>query len=67
MSRKMSFFKFVLLTLVMLTTMANPSKAAWGFGSSDPGKVLLRDVQVLTLYDGKMTTGTRFKISGREY
>ena len=33
--------------------------AGWGFGGNDPGKVKLRDVQVLTLKDGKMTTGRR--------
>ena len=32
---------------------------AWGFSSDDPGKVLLRDVQVLTLRAGQMTTGRR--------
>ena len=31
---------------------------AWG-SSSNPGKVLLRDVQVLTLRQGQMTTGRR--------
>ena len=30
----------------------------WG-SNEDPGKVLLRDVQVLTLKNGKMTTGRR--------
>jgi len=29
------------------------------WGSKDPGKVLLRDMQVLTLKNGKMTTGKR--------
>ena len=29
------------------------------WGSKDPGKVLLRDIQVLTLRNGKMTTGKR--------
>ena len=32
------------------------SNAGWG-SSNDPGKVLLRDVQVLTLKSGQMTTG----------
>ena len=32
---------------------------AWGFKSDNPGKVLLRDVQVLTLRLGQMTTGRR--------
>lgn len=32
---------------------------AWGFKSDNPGKVLLRDVQVLTLRHGQMTTGRR--------
>jgi len=34
------------------------SNAGWG-SSNDPGKVLLRDVQVLTLKSGQMTTGRR--------
>jgi len=34
------------------------SNAGWG-SSNDPGKVLLRDVQVLTLKAGQMTTGRR--------
>jgi hypothetical protein len=34
--------------------------AAWGFGGgSGDGKVLLKDVQTLTLHHGKMTTGRR--------
>ena len=48
-----------ILALVIVATLTTPTTAAWGFGSSDPGKVLLRDVQVLTLHDGKMTTGRR--------
>ena len=39
---------------------AEMSSAGWGFGDSDPGsKVLAKEVSVLTLYDGKMTTGRR--------
>ena len=52
------------LTVVVFTIglVSYPSEvsAAWGFSSgSEPGKVLLRDVQVLTLRDGDMTTGRR--------
>lgn len=32
------------------------------WGSKDPGKVLLRDIQVLTLRQGKMTTGKRSSV-----
>ena len=55
-----------LLAVVILTSLSQPSTAAWGFGSSDPGKVLLRDVQVLTLHDGKMTAGELLVTSLRE-
>ncbi len=49
---------FLIISLAVLVCLVvTPTLAAWGFGSSDPGKVLLRDVQVLTLHSGKMTTG----------
>jgi len=38
-------------------TLALSDVHCWG--SKDPGKVLLRDIQVLTLRNGKMTTGKR--------
>ena len=45
---------------ILLVCMAVGTCAAWGGGfSNDPGKVRLQDVQVLTLKDGKMTTGKR--------
>ena len=47
----------VAISLAILFGLLGPSLAAWGFGSTDPGKVLLKDVQVLTLHSGKMTTG----------
>ena len=49
--------KVFVIVFAVLLGLAGPSLAAWGFGSSDPGKVLLKDVQVLTLHSGKMTTG----------
>merc|ERR1719411_817222 len=48
-----------LVFLILLSTIISQASAAWGFGSSDPGKVSLRDVQVLTLKAGQMTTGRR--------
>ena len=33
-------------------------EAAWGFGDSKADKVLLKDIQVLTLHAGRSTTGT---------
>jgi hypothetical protein len=45
--------------LVLLVCILPYSLAAWGFGGSDPGKVRLQDVQVLTLKQGHMTTGRR--------
>ena len=50
-------FKVFVLIFAVLFGLVGPSFAAWGFGSSDPGKVLLKDVQVLTLHSGKMKTG----------
>ena len=47
----------VMVLVVILGTIFINSTAAWG--SNDPGKVLLKDVQVLTLKAGKMTTGRR--------
>lgn len=47
----------VLVLVVILGTIFINSTAAWG--SNDPGKVLLKDVQVLTLKAGQMTTGRR--------
>lgn len=48
----------IVLAATLLLISTNPCIAAWGFGS-DPGKVLLKDVQVLTLRTGQMTTGRR--------
>ena len=48
-----------LFALIVVSVVIQTSSAAWGFGGSDPGKVKLKDVQVLTLKDGKMTTGRR--------
>merc|ERR1712038_394763 len=48
-----------LVFLILLSTIISQASAAWGFGSKDPGKVLLKDVQVLTLKAGQMTTGRR--------
>ena len=50
-----------LLLLVALTsTFSVQGAEAWGFGGgSDPGKVLMKDVTVLTLYEGQMTSGRR--------
>ena len=48
-----------LLVTVVCLALALPSSvlAGWGFGGgNDPGKVLLQDVQVLTLKQGKVTT-----------
>ena len=50
---------FWLLSLLIMSHMVAKGSAGWGFGGNDPGKVKLRDVQVLTLKDGKMTTGRR--------
>lgn len=49
----------ILLCIYLIICLVVPSWGAWGFGASDSGKVLLRDVQVLTLQAGKMTTGRR--------
>ena len=48
-----------LVFLILMSTIISQASAAWGFGSKDPGKVLLKDVQVLTLKAGQMTTGRR--------
>lgn len=48
----------ILLPTFILACLS-PTNAAWGFNSNDPGKVLLRDIQVLTLKSGQMTTGRR--------
>ena len=47
----------MLFKVFIFVLTLNLSNAGWG--SSDPGKVLLRDVQVLTLKSGQMTTGRR--------
>jgi len=52
----MSKTSILVLVVILSTIFIN---AAWGFGSKDPGKVLLKDVQVLTLKAGQMTTGRR--------
>ena len=49
-----------MMLAVVLLCMAVGNSAGFGGGwSNDPGKVLLQDVKVLTLKDGKMTTGRR--------
>ena len=48
--------------LVLLWLVLGQASASWGGGWSsgnDPGKVKLKDVGVLTLRHGKMTTGRR--------
>ena len=58
--KKDSFEKMKeMLTIFLIFGLCSQTLAAWGFGSKDPGKVLLRDVQVLTLKNGQMTTGRR--------
>jgi hypothetical protein len=47
------------LVVALWALLASLGECAWGFGSSDAGKVLLRDVQVLTLRSGHKTTGRR--------
>merc|ERR1712107_433993 len=47
--------KYMIFGLILLINDIH----GWGFSSDDPGKVLLRDVQVLTLRAGQMTTGRR--------
>merc|ERR1711988_166142 len=54
--KMMSKTSILILVVVLSTIFINPT-AAWG--SNDPGKVLLKDVQVLTLKAGQMTTGRR--------
>ena len=51
---KMILASWLLLSLVALIPYGVEGK----WGSSDPGKVLLRDVHVLILKNGKMTTGS---------
>ena len=48
----------MLFKVFIFVLTLNLSNAGWG-SSNDPGKVLLRDVQVLTLKSGQMTTGRR--------
>ena len=48
----------MILKIFIFVLTLNLSNAGWG-SSNDPGKVLLRDVQVLTLKSGQMTTGRR--------
>ena len=48
----------MLFKIFIFVLTLNLSSAGWG-SSNDPGKVLLRDVQVLTLKSGQMTTGRR--------
>ena len=50
--------KYEWTVLFIFCLWIDPGVAAWGFGN-DPGKVLLRDVQVLTLKSGQMSTGRR--------
>jgi len=52
-----NFVKMISKIFIFALTL-NLSNAGWG-SSNDPGKVLLRDVQVLTLKSGQMTTGRR--------
>ena len=49
-------FSTHILVLTILAVSVPDTLAGWG---NDPGKVLLKDVQTLTLRDGKMTTGRR--------
>jgi len=49
----------VMIGIVVICMAVSTASAAWGFGGEDHGKVKLKDVQVLTLKDGKMTTGHR--------
>lgn len=54
--------KVILSTLLLALTAALSVQCAqaWGFGGgNDPGKVLMKDVSVLTLYEGQMTSGRR--------
>lgn len=48
--------------LLCLACLALMVSGAHSWGSKDPGKVLLRDVQVLTLRQGKMTAGKRSSV-----
>ena len=48
-----------LLNLIILYVSLPHCWASWGFGGDKAKKVLLRDVNVLTLYPGKMTTSRR--------
>ena len=57
MTRGVKMLASWLLLLGPLALIPYGVEGKWG--SNDPGKVLLRDVQVLTLKNGKMTTGRR--------
>lgn len=52
-----NFANMIIKIFIFILTLSL-SNAGWG-SSNDPGKVLLRDVQVLTLKSGQMTTGRR--------
>ena len=53
------YLKMGLKVIIFGLCMLISDIQAWGFKSDNPGKVLLRDVQVLTLRNGQMTTGRR--------
>ena len=53
------YLKMGLKVIIFGLCMLISDIQAWGFKSDNPGKVLLRDVQVLTLRHGQMTTGRR--------
>ena len=59
LSHQIIGFYRMLLGVMVICVALHTANAAWGFGGKDPGKVRLKDVQVLTLKDGKMTTGHR--------
>ena len=52
----MTNFVNMIMKIFIFALTLSLSNAGWG-SSNDPGKVLLRDVQVLTLKSGQMTTG----------
>ncbi|KAG7164455.1 store-operated calcium entry-associated regulatory factor-like [Homarus americanus] len=54
--RSISMMSPVALGLVLIALCPGTVLSAWGFNS---GSVLLKDIEVLTLYNGKMTQGQR--------
>ena len=49
----------LLATLLAVSIFPPPTLGAFGFGSGDKDKVLLKDVSAITLRHGAMTTGRR--------